>query len=390
MDIALTDKQLIGDIYHASIDPERWTEVLDRMGQCLGAKGVVMLSLKGGDGGYRISRTNSLYHKSDALSVYAREYSHHEADVFRRVAECPPGTDIRDERFNDHTVDVRTYPDVRFLLDHCGVFERCGVRLSEDKGWFDAIAFQYAFDRGNASQEEFARLSLLRPHLTQALVQSRTFNPLRSHYNAVLGMLDKVDQALFLVTVSGQVAVANRTALDMLDQGDVLGIGRNGVLHPRDPESDAVFRQSVETVSATTDHEGIMSRVLVQLPRACGMHPCLAEISPLQDTDGEIIGGFHGAIVSIVDPQLRSAIDLDGLDVAYGLSATETIIARLMVDGLTNTQIAEHRGVTSETVKSQVRTLYVKTASKNRTEFVRRILQFNVPIQRPAKKGPPG
>lgn len=116
-------------------------------------------------------------------------------------------------------------------------------------------------------------------------------------------------------------------------------------------------------VSASTQGSGYDSRVLVKLPRASGQNPCLAEIFPLRDTDQKIGGGFHGAMVNVVDPQLRSAIDLEGLDIAYGFSVAETAVATLLVDGLTNTQIAEHRGVTSETVKSQVRALYSKTAS---------------------------
>jgi DNA-binding CsgD family transcriptional regulator len=52
----------------------------------------------------------------------------------------------------------------------------------------------------------------------------------------------------------------------------------------------------------------------------------------------------------------------------------------MIVQGMTLQEIADGRGVSVDTVKSQVRAIYTKTRTRNRAELVRRALSVSPPL----------
>ena len=40
----IDDRRLVGDLYDAAIDPERWTPLLDRVARSVGARGSAIIS----------------------------------------------------------------------------------------------------------------------------------------------------------------------------------------------------------------------------------------------------------------------------------------------------------------------------------------------------------
>jgi len=69
-----------------------------------------------------------------------------------------------------------------------------------------------------------------------------------------------------------------------------------------------------------------------------------------------------------------------GLQALYDLTATEIVVLELLVAGKSNHDIADIRGVSPETVKTQTRSVFAKLAVRNRAELVRRVLAINLPI----------
>lgn len=59
----------------------------------------------------------------------------------------------------------------------------------------------------------------------------------------------------------------------------------------------------------------------------------------------------------------------------FDISPREGEVALLVVDGLTSSQIADRLFISTGTVKNHLKSLYRKTSSANRADFVRRLLQ---------------
>ena len=375
-----SDHRLTGDLYHAAVDPDRWPELLDRIARSVGARSGTILSmdLHRADR-YAVARMSTLF-REEHRALYEREYSRHERAHLALVARSEPYRIVVEPEFETARDTVMARPDVAFLREHYGIVDRFGIRVNEDGGRVDCLACQYAEDRGNIEAHEAAALMPLVPHLSQTLLLARTFGALRARYRAVLAVLDRVDVALCLVDADARIVLENRTARHMLERADVVRVDGRGRLRARDAGADAALGAGIARAARTARHEGDDARALLALPTADGAVPCLAELSPVHDTDDELGDRFSGAIVTIVDPSRRASIDARGLDLAYGLTSAEVAVAELLLDGMTYARIAEARSVSAETVKSQVGSLLAKTGAKGRGELVRRVLMLNVPM----------
>ena len=105
--------------------------------------------------------------------------------------------------------------------------------------------------------------------------------------------------------------------------------------------------------------------------------PLLIEALPLDEQRlklfdiGNPSGGF--ALVLIRDPQpVRSATTCDALIAVYGLTEAEACVAEAIASGRNAKQIASRRKVSLPTVRSQIRQVLSKTASRDQREFLRR------------------
>ncbi|MEZ5585418.1 MAG: helix-turn-helix transcriptional regulator, partial [Candidatus Competibacteraceae bacterium] len=136
----------------------------------------------------------------------------------------------------------------------------------------------------------------------------------------------------------------------------------------------------VTRVIATANAQGNNDGELIAIQRRSNHLPYLVEIAPLRDDGQETGQALRGAMVFIVDPERTDVVSVKGLAVAFGLSKAEEDVCRRLALGRTNEEIADMRGVTLETVKSQVKAVLNKTRTRNRTELVHLAVKVLPPI----------
>jgi DNA-binding CsgD family transcriptional regulator len=88
------------------------------------------------------------------------------------------------------------------------------------------------------------------------------------------------------------------------------------------------------------------------------------------------------AVVFVQDP-LRAQRPLQAtLHAHYNLTPAECRVALLLCDGLDPRQIANLVGVTYETVRSQLKSIFSKTSTRRQAELIRLLLnQASPPLQ---------
>jgi len=371
---------LVADLYKAAVDQSEWPDLLDRLCTPLGARGSALVTVDlSGQYDYQVTFGSSLYPPA-IMRTYESEYSRYEEEHFRRVATSAAHSIQYDHDFELYRSGELARPDIDYLDRSFGVSERFAVRLSHDQSWFDCLTFQYASARGNVTAEETARLKAYLAHMAEVMVLSRCFSHLKIRFGAVLAMLDKILNGLLLVSHSGHVILSNTTAQAILHETDGLFITRDGRLSTSDKQVQLALTAAIAEASATVEACGGASHVLMPIKRQSGKDNYLVDVSPIRDTNGEIGGGFFGALVTIVDPDHESEIDLAGMCAVYKLSPAELEVARGIIDGRTNGELADIRGVSVDTIKSQVRSVFRKTQVANRSELVRRALRVALPL----------
>lgn len=109
--------------------------------------------------------------------------------------------------------------------------------------------------------------------------------------------------------------------------------------------------------------------------------PLLIEVSPLRDHNDELHTGHDTVLLQMVDTECSKHCDTSAFSIAYQLSAAESAIVPLLLNGLTNSEIADERGTSLNTIKSQITTLMRKARVDSRVQLVRRILKTEPPVQ---------
>ena len=367
-------------LYDASINQAHWVEALDRIAPMIGAKGSALLLLETlGQYSYSINQSSSIY-PEHLKKIYVEEYSIHEQVNFNNIANSTPGEIIIDADYTDDPIKFRSRPDVKFILDNIGVFERFGVRLNVEKAWFDCITFQYDDSRGNINLKEKQVLKQFLPHIAKATEMSRVYALLRERYNAVLSVLDKFKLGVFIVLPSSEAVLKNKTADKILAQRDGIYVSNSGVLKTNNESSLLNLNRAIQNAAnvAKILKAGFSTKILV--PKLSGVGEFYLDISPLNDTDNEIDMGLSGALVTVIDTEANEIIMTDGVAELYNLSKTEAIICDMLAQGKKYREMADIRGVSQETIKTQVNSVFRKTGCNSRSELFSRILKINLPI----------
>jgi len=367
-------------LYDAALNPNYWEESLDLIAPLIGAKSSALLILETlGTYNYSISKTSSMF-SLDVKNTYQEKFSSYEEAHFSNVALSSPGDLVYDADYLRDPASFKRRPDVEYLINQAGVYERFAVRLNSEKAWFDCITFQYSQGRGNIRESERKILQTFIPHIAKAATLSRTYTELRNRYSAVLTILDRLRLGVFIVSSSSDVILKNATAEKLLDQREGLFINSAGKLTANNDASSQYLSEAIVAACNSSKGDEVGGSAKLLLPKSSQKEDYLLDISPLKDTDGELESGLTGALVTVIDIELQGFIEIEGLAKLYQLSSAEEGVAGLIVQGKKYSEMAEIRNVSPETIKTQVNSIMLKTGSSSRSELFARIFKINLPI----------
>lgn len=381
------DPVIVAALYEAAMAPDAWLRVLDHLHPLVNARASALLVAErsNSEGApHQFARTSSLLTQA-VMEPYMRDYAHYERDHVNRVFDSEPGCVVVDEAFDDRDSIVKR-PDVAFGLKHLGIVDRFGVRLNDDRAWFDCIAFQYPANRGNVTHEEFARLTPYLPHIAQAVALGRMYDSIRRRYDAVLGVLNRIRLGILIVRDDGQIVLANDTAHAVVAASPHLHITRDGRLGFSNPDTSRQFVQQIEHIASTARGESQSARAYVDIGHGADdgdgddTRNLILELSPLNDAASELETGFRGVLAMLIDPTTTYSVKPDVLRLLYDLTEAETHVARLLSDGMPYSHVAEHRNVERDTIKSQVSSIYSKMRTNSRAGFYRRLVSIALPF----------
>jgi len=378
-DVATRTLETLGLLYATTFGSEDWGRVLDAISELVGGNGGLLFVHDEGPAELQISAASSHYLASDVelyLKAHARD---DELRWVRMLDEAAPRTLMTDV---DIWPDRRLYdamPSVRFLRE-LNLYHRVAVRPCAHGGWKDALAVLFRARRGGIRPAEARRLSLLVPHLARAIETQRPFRLLLRRFGAVLAALDRLGLGVLIVREDGDVLVSNQEAERILDANDGLRRCSRSRIRAGDAEAGARLGAALQRAHRAARLEETDRFTTLELPRRTGADPYLADVVPLRDHGDEMGAGFSGVLMILVDPDHREMVSVEGLARSYGLSPVETLVCRMIAQGMTLRQIAESRGVSLDTVKTQSRAIYAKTGTRNRRELVRRAMSILPPL----------
>lgn len=269
--------------------------------------------------------------------------------------------------------NIDSYVNTRFFREWVlpqGVAYGAGAVVLHEGDWQTQLLFQRGTCHPPFEREEMRQLNLLVPHLQRAIQMRQRFTDLQVEQTFLVGRLDLLPMPILLFDEYGLVAHYNRSAAALLALRGGLQLN-HGHLQTDDDDSTRQLGLEVSNAIRASRGEGgdFNSVVLVQRSQRL---PLMLMVTPLQLAQAPQSHG--GALLFAFDPETTPKVTVDTVRRMFTLSEAEAELAVALCCGKSLEDTAKARGTSINTVKSQLKSTFVKTGTKRQSELVSLLL----------------
>jgi DNA-binding CsgD family transcriptional regulator len=359
---------LIEQIYACADDPSRWEGTLESIAHMTGADSLALFA--------RLPDTVVLA-KTGIRDDAWQEFVEYYAGINPIAPRCDVafGADtIRDARLviTEKELEATEFYNDFFKPNAMHHVVGVSVKVGEGMPLAD-FSSQRSKQRGAFSDNTVAQWEVLTPHLRRALSISRTMKSLRDTVGGLDTALSCYDHVIFAVGPTGNVVFQSAAAETMLQEGSALRVVA-GKLHLDTTEANDRLQHLIHGVAELGLVDGRAAGGAMQVPRQ-GKQPLDVVVSPLRSDD---LLGYRkiAAVVTVNDVHRMPATRTHLMRSLFRLSPVELRVADMLLAGMETREVAEHMGISFETVRFHVKRVLAKTGSKRQTELVRRMMSL--------------
>jgi len=220
---------------------------------------------------------------------------------------------------------------------------------------------------------DFELLDLLVPHLTRAYLIHCRFGEARHERRALREVIDRLPSGVILLDKDSRAVLTNRSADQILALEDGIRLDRG---RPRldDPQQDRAFQQLVADALQTSAQRGRSYGGTLSVVRPSGRRSYATMVGPLLAPPPGTNLGEAVAILFVADPEGSQISTTEVLEGLYDLTPAEADLLRLLAEGHSLEEVADQRGVTMNTARSQLKQVFAKTDTRRQGELVRLVL----------------
>jgi DNA-binding CsgD family transcriptional regulator len=367
---------LLGRIYDAAGDPTLWAPFLEELAGHTKSDSAALLVRVFDQGLYSLS--NSWRVPEEFVRDYQEYY--YGLDVWAEVvlpnpreypggyvctsqSLCPLPRLKKTEFYNDSLV-------------HGGIEHGMFALLENSKSCVASVCLYRDRSGTEFAESELKILRFLAPHLKRAFSLHVKLSQLKSRSKGAESVLHMLPTGVVLLGSKGEIIFMNRSAAASVAEGDGLLATPEGLRAERPGES-SLLERTIEQVVRTSNGSGVSAGGTVVVSRRL-RPPLQVRISPIHnsllDTSQKLT-----AVAFINDPLQTRRPTKEVLQALYGLTPAECRVALLLSDGRALQEIAEMVGVTQNTVRSQIKSIFSKTGVRRQGELIRLLLRHCEP-----------
>jgi len=223
--------------------------------------------------------------------------------------------------------------------------------------------------------EHFEAFEALIPHLARAWRVKRALAEWEERAGTLTYVLDRLERAIVVTGPDGKVRFANRAADQLLSRGDGIDVTRGRIRASRSHDTEPLL-SLIENAAETSVGGAAMAVDAISIPSAKGGRPLAIVAEPLSPAHGGRLGheAERGAILFISDSEACNRPSADRLGTVYGLTPAEGRVASLSVAGDSVASVADQLGVSLNTAKYHLKTVFEKVGVSRQSQLVRRAL----------------
>jgi DNA-binding CsgD family transcriptional regulator len=367
---------LIGEIYDTTLDPARWTEVLEKIVGFMQGTAAVLASedIGGGAGSFYYSWGDD----PEYSELYRAKFSNLNPSVVPIALTVRPGEvcsistvvpydEFLQSRLYKEWVKPQNYGDVTTVL------------IEKSAKSFAHLAVAHHGKDSPAEENARKRMRLLAPHICRAVAISKIIE-LRTIEAAMLaGTIDALAAGVFLLQVDGHIAHANTSGKAILKEGQLFQ-QVNGAIQSSDLQARPALHAAI--VDAAQGDSGLGGQgIAIPLMSRDGER-YVAHILPLTSGARRKTGHLYRAVVAMFvhkASQHRPTL-VEAVAKQFRLTPSElrVLFAIIEVGGVP--QVADVLGISLDTVKTHLKRVFAKTGTKRQVDLVKLVVGYTDPL----------
>lgn len=218
-------------------------------------------------------------------------------------------------------------------------------------------------------------LRFLAPHVSRAFrVHAHLFD-LKSQAADLQCAIDRLTTGVICLGRGGQVLARNQAAANLCAPADGLRLV-NGRLSAEDPAEAERLQKLIAEAQPASGAARVRTAGGMTISRRRGA-PLHLMVSPAPQSDLDTPAGAR-VIVFLADASARLRPAPEMLHTLFGLSPAESRVALLLADGHSLAAISDLIGVTANTLKTQLASIYRKTGTSRQAQLVRILANLGV------------
>jgi len=358
---------LLGRLYEAVTAPSGFQDFIRHLAEVFHLKAVTMVVRHAESQEVKGLWMHGIEHKW--VESYALEYGRSDL-LAAHVQRAPIAHFYASNLDLEQPGDFAATPFAREWLAPQGVAYAAGATVLQEGGWLTQMILQRGTGQQPFGRDEIARLDALMPHLQRAMQMRQRFAELQFGQNFLIGGLDVLTMPTLLFDESARVAHRNRSGERLLADGQFLFVD-GGHLQARERELTARINLEIYNAVRLSRGESCALQETLLLPRPQQL-PLMLLVAPLRLPAGT--PGQGGALLFVFDPARRPSLTAELVRGLFQLSSAEAQLAVALCGGRTLDDVAQERGTSINTVKSQLKSLFQKTGTRRQSELVSLLL----------------
>ncbi len=372
---------LIEAIYDAAVMPELWSIFLEQLSDTFKSRGTALhlvdfASLNSTCRSDESSFIQTVRTDPETVVSYERYYS--KVNVWLENSKnLPEGELITSDRLFPVQEFVKTEWYNDWLKPQDYFHAMIGHLLKQD-----TLTVRLSIFRSQQqpfSADETALFARLVPHLRRSCMIHKKFSEVKSVLNTGTELLNRLPVGLVLFDKCGQAVFVNRMAESLIRCSDGFRLNTAGRCQADSANETRALRQLISN-AIELGHGNAMN-----LHRGSSSRPLSAIVVSLQNQPLPFIGSVPTVALFLCDPDLPLNLDDSLLTQCYGLSPAEAKLATALLRGQTVSDYAQTRGISNNTVKTQLKQVLEKTQTHRQSELIQLLTTGFGMLAAPAK-----
>ena len=221
--------------------------------------------------------------------------------------------------------------------------------------------------------EILSRLAILNKHLLQAMQMHERLDRLSKTLILTNNALDLIGFGLVVHDTYGKPTYANTAARRIFESADGVSLTQTGI-SLLDGTAQNQFHKLLETLSHPDVPLFKRAGGTVRVRRPSGKKPYSLIVAPIMGEAATVLEGVS-TVVFVLDPEEKPTMAVNFFVSSFDLSPAEATLARALVEGMTLADFSSQRGISRNTAKSQLHSIFAKTETSRQSELVSLLLR---------------